>query len=134
MSDNAMLEEMLKVKPNALGTSGREVYDEIVETLYPRMCKDLYETSKANCEVANYKTGIGNLEKIMLMDEKYDEGGAMLLLASAYEKTNEQDKANLLYQKILEELSETAAAEEAAKALEEINKKNAENEKKNTEE
>jgi outer membrane protein assembly factor BamD (BamD/ComL family) len=53
---------------------------------------------------------------------------------SAYEKTNEQDKANLLYQKILEELDGTDASKEAEKALEEINKKNAEKEKENTEE
>ena len=41
----------------------------------------------------------------------------MLLLAQAYEKSDEQDKANLLYQRILEEFKDTEAAEEAQKAL-----------------
>lgn len=117
MSDNAMLEEMLKVDPDSLGTKGREEYDDITGELYPRMCESLYSTAKQNCEVANYSMGIENLEKIMLMDETYDDGGVMLLLAQAYEKSDEQDKANLLYQRILEEFKDTEAAEEAQKAL-----------------
>lgn len=117
MSDNAMLTEMLKVNPDSLGSKGREEYDEITEKLYPRMCENLYSTAQKNCEVANYSMGIENLEKVMLMDKGYDDGGAMLLLAQAYEKTDEQDKANLLYQQIVEEFKDTEAAENAQKAL-----------------
>lgn len=135
MSDNAMLEQMLKVNPDSLGTEGRGRYDSIVEELYPRMCDNIYATAKANCEVANYSMGIENLEKIMLMDEGYDEGGAMLLLAKAYEKTNEQDKANLLYQKILEDFKGKDVAKDAQKALKAQQKKaNKEENKNNTEE
>jgi len=127
MSDNAMMEEMLKVVPDSLGTNGREEYDEIVEELYPRMCEELYETAKSNCEVLNYSTGIENLEKIMKMDEAYDEGGAKVLLAQAYEKSGEQDKANLLYQEILEKFKDTDAAKTAKKALKAQNRKNKNN-------
>lgn len=125
MSDNAMMEEMLKVNPDSLGTNGREEYEEIVEELFPRMCENLYDTAKANCEVLNYSTGIENLEKIMLMDEGYDEGGAKVLLAKAYEKTGEQDKANLIYQEILEKFEGTDAAKTAKKALKAQNRKKA---------
>lgn len=124
MSDNAMLDEILKVNPDSLGARGRDRYDSIVEELYPRMCESIYATAKANCEVANYSMGIENLEKIMLMDEGYDDGGAMLLLASAYEKSDEQNKANLLYQQILSDFEGKEAAEEAQKALDAQNKKN----------
>lgn len=134
MSDNAMLEEILKANPDSLGTEGKDRYEAIVDELFPRMCENIYATAKANCEVANYSTGIENLEKIMLMDEGYDDGGAMLLLAQAYEKTDEQDKANLLYQQILEDFEGKDAAKEAKKALKAQNRKNTEKKDDNTEE
>ncbi len=121
MSDAAMLEEMLKINPESLGTTGRDEYEKIKDTLFPRMCEDLYSTSKANYEVANYETGINNLEKVMSMDEGYADGSAMLLLAKSYEKIGEQDKANLKYQQILEDFKGTEAADEAQKALDEQN-------------
>jgi len=37
MSDAAMLEELLKVNPDSLGTVGREQFEEITGDLYPRM-------------------------------------------------------------------------------------------------
>ena len=95
MSDNAMLEEMLKINPDSLGTQGRDRYEEIRDSLYPRMCEKLYNTSQQNFQVANYKSAISNLEQVMEMDEGYQDGQAMLLLAQSYEKNGDQDKANL---------------------------------------
>ncbi len=128
MSDNSMLEEVLKVDPESLGSTGKATYDEITEELFPRMCEEIYATAQANCEVANYTTGIANLEKVLTMDAKYDEGNAKLLLAQSYEKIGEQDKANMLYQEILEEFKGTDAAKSAKKALRAQRKANAENE------
>lgn len=117
MSDSAMLEQLLQVNADSLGTVGRETFDEITSELYPRMCGDLYSTSQKNYEVANYETAISNLEQVMKMDEGYNDGGAMLLLAQSYEKSGEQDQANLKYQKILEAYPDTEAAQAAQEAL-----------------
>ncbi len=117
MSDAAMLDELLKVNPDSLGTTGRESFDEITSTLYPRICTNLYNTSKENFEVANYDAAIANLEQVMKMDEGYSDGGAMLLLAQSYERSGAQDQANLKYQKLVESYPDTDAAEEAQEAL-----------------
>lgn len=117
MSDSAMLEQLLQVNADSLGTVGRETFDGITSELYPRMCEDLYSTSQKNYEVANYETAISNLEQVMKMDEGYSDGGAMLLLAQSYEKSGEQDQANLKYQKILEAYPDTEAAQAAQEAL-----------------
>ena len=45
----------------------------------------------------------------------------MLLLAEAYEKKEEQDKANLLYQQLIEDYKDTEIAEKAQKALDKQN-------------
>ena len=97
MSDNAMLDELLKVKPNALGTEGQDRYKKITDTLFPRMCQKLLDGARDSFEVANYKTAIENLKKVADMDEGYGDGAAMLLLAQSYEKEGKQDKANILY-------------------------------------
>ncbi len=127
MSDNAMLDELLKVKPDALGTEGQDRYKKITDTLYPRMCQKLLDSARDSFKVANYKTAIENLEKVSKMDAGYGDGAAMLLLAQSYEKEGEQDKANILYQKLVEELKDTDSAAKAKEALEAQNTKGKKN-------
>ena len=117
MSNAAMLEELLKVNPDSLGTEGKDKYDEVTGSLFPTMCQKLLSDAKKSFEVANYPTSIENLEKIMKMEEGYKDGAAMLLLAQSYEKSGEQDKANLLYQKLVENYGETDAGKDAQEAL-----------------
>lgn len=123
MSDNAMLDELLKVNPNALGTEGQDRYKKITDTLFPRMCQKLLDGARDSFEVANYKTAIENLKKVADMDEGYGDGAAMLLLAQSYEKEGKQDKANILYQKLTEEYKDTDSGAKAQKALDAQNEK-----------
>ena len=46
MSDDAMLDELLKVNAESLGTVGGNALTEITGELYPKMCENLYSTSK----------------------------------------------------------------------------------------
>lgn len=117
MSNAAMVEELLRINPDSLGIGGRQTYDEIKDDLFPSMCGELYGLSQQNYEVANYDSAVTNLEMVMRMDEGYEDGAAMLLLAQTYEKQGEQDKANLRYQKIVESYPGTEAAETAKEAL-----------------
>ena len=111
-----------------LGTSGKEEYDSLTEKIYPKVCESLYATSQKNYQVANYDTAVTNLEQVVQMDEGYQDGEAMLLLAQSYEKQGEQDKANAYYQKIIEEHEGTQAATDAQEALD---TQNAQKSKKN---
>ena len=81
------------------------------------MCTNLFATAQQNFEVANYDSAITNLEQVMKMDEGYNDGAAMLLLAQSYEKKGDQDQANVKYQKIIESYPSTNAAEAAQQAL-----------------
>ncbi len=111
------LEELLKVNPDSLGTEGKDKYDEVTGSLFPTMCQKLLKDARESFDVANYPVSLENLEKVMKMDEGYNDGAAMLLLAQTYEKSGEQDKANLLYQKLIEDYGETDAGKEAQEAL-----------------
>lgn len=128
MSNANMVEELLKITPDSLGTIGRETYNAMADDLFPAMCAELYATSQQNYEVANYDAAVTNLENVMRMDEEYEDGAAMLLLAQTYEKKGEQDKANLRYQKLVETYPDTDVAAAAKEALDAQQPKSAEDE------
>lgn len=117
MSDAEMLEQMLKVSPDSLGKAGKERYDDVAGELFPRMCEKLYGTAKSEYESADFDGAISSLGKVIQMSEGYEDGKALLLLAQAYEKKGEKDKANIQYQKIVENYKGTEAATTAQKAL-----------------
>ena len=121
MGSESMVEELLKVNADSLGTVGRDTFDEMTEALYPQVCASLYAAAGESFDVANYETAIANLEQVMKMDEGYNDGAAVLLLAQAYEGSGEQDQANVLYQKIIEDYPDTDAAATAQEALDEQN-------------
>ena len=123
MSNSALAEELLKINSETLGASGKEEYDTLTGKIYPRVCESLYVTSQKNYQVANYDTAVTNLEQVVQMDEGYQDGAAMLLLAQSYEKQGKQDKANTYYQKIIEKYNGTEAATEAQNALDVQNAK-----------
>ena len=107
ISNSALAEELLKINSETLGASGKEEYDTLTGKIYPRVCESLYVTSQKNYQVANYDTAVTNLEQVVQMDEGYQDGAAMLLLAQSYEKQGKQDKANTYYQKIIEKYNGT---------------------------
>lgn len=93
MSDAAMVEQLLNVNPDSLGTLGRERYDEMKGTLFARYGETLYYTAMENYDVANYADAISNLSKLMTFDEGYNDGEAMFLLARAYEASGDSESA-----------------------------------------
>lgn len=125
MSNASMVEELLKVNPESLGTIGQERYKEMTEKLYPKQCEKLYSEAKDNFDAANYSEAITKLTQVLQMDEGYGDGEANLLLAQSYEKSGDKDQANSLYQKLIEDYKDTDVASSAQEALD------AQNEKKN---
>ena len=58
MSNAAMVEELIKVNPDSLGTIGLERYNEMTEKLYPKQCEKIYSEAKDNFDAENYKDAI----------------------------------------------------------------------------
>lgn len=123
MSNAAMVEELIKVNPDSLGTIGLERYNEMTEKLYPKQCEKIYSEAKDNFDAENYKDAISKLTQILQMDEGYGDGAAKLLLAQSYEKSGDKDQANALYQKPVEDYKDTDIATSAQAALDAQNAK-----------
>lgn len=120
MSDKGMLEEMLKIERDSLGETGKEMYDEVADTLYPRMCERLYDTAKEEYDSESYDDAIESLEQIVAMDSTYEDGSAWLMLAESYEKKGDKDKAKAQYEKIVKQMEGKEAANTAQKALDKL--------------
>lgn len=123
MSNAAMVEELIKVNPDSLGTIGLERYNEMTEKLYPKQCEKIYSEAKDNFDAENYKDAISKLTQVLQMDEGYGDGAAKLLLAQSYEKSGDKDQANALYQKLVEDYKDTDIATSAQVALDAQNAK-----------
>lgn len=123
MSNAAMVEELIKVNPDSLGTIGLERYNEMTEKLYPKQCDKIYSEAKDNFDAENYKDAISKLTQVLQMDEGYGDGAAKLLLAQSYEKSGDKDQANALYQKLVEDYKDTDIATSAQAALDVQNAK-----------
>lgn len=100
MGDSAMVQELLKINPDSLGTVGREQYDTMTSDVYGRYCETLYYTAKQNYAVENYADAISNLSTIMQMNEGYEDGQAMWLLAQAYAASGDTQNADTWTQKV----------------------------------
>lgn len=93
MSDAAMVEELVKVNSGALGTLGRERYEEMTSVLYGRYGTVVYNTAIENHDAANYEEAISNLTLLMQMDRGFDDGKAMKLLSDAYAASGDEKNA-----------------------------------------
>lgn len=117
MSNAAMVEELLKVHEESLGTIGKEKYDEMTGDLYPKQCEKVFGQAKENYDAENYKEAVTKLKQVLKMDDGYGDGEAKLLLAQSYEKSGDVDKANPIYQKLIEDYKDTEVASSAQSAL-----------------
>lgn len=120
-SNADMLEGLLTVNPEALGEQAKAVYDEIAGELFPVMCKRLYAQAKDSMSENDYAAAVTNLEKVVRMDEGYEEGEALKLLADAYAGNNDAENAKATYEKVVQNYAGTQAAADAQKALSGVN-------------
>ena len=84
-SDNAIA-LLLNVNPDLLGDKGREKYDTYANLLFPPALTKYWQQAQEAYTVGNYGYAIDRLEIVLRMEEDYQDGEAMLMLANAYMK------------------------------------------------
>ncbi len=121
MSDYDMVTQLVNVNPDALGTTIRAQYDEIVGNVYPRAIEQTKTDGRAYFDAGNYGEAITNLDLAVKMDPTAEEGAIYLLLAQAYENNGDTDNAKATYEAITSALAGTEAATTATEAIERLN-------------
>lgn len=112
-----LADEILEIKTKSLGEEGLAIYQSVAEEVFEEECFELFESAKESFEVANYKTVIEKMERVILMKEDYADGEALLLLMDAYHKREETDKATAKYERILELYPDTEVAQRATEIM-----------------
>lgn len=112
-----MVESLLALNTEPFGTVATEQYNAIKADVFGKQCEKLYKSAQASNRAANYKTAIEALEQVIRMDEKYEDGQALLLLANVYNGNGDGEKAQETYNRIIELFPEQDVAKEAVAAL-----------------
>lgn len=108
-----LADELLSIKIESLGDGGKAIYEKICKEVFASECAELYPIANRSYEAVNYKRAIECLERIVLMDEKYNNGEALYMLMDIYHKQDETDKANTIYNRIIELFPDTDVANRA---------------------
>lgn len=116
-SREKLVDELLAVKTESLGEIAKKKYDEITEIVFAEECERLYGFASRSHTVANYDNAQEALERVMAMDEKYDDGKALLLLMQSYHDADEEEKAQEKYERILELYPNTEVARDATQIM-----------------
>ncbi len=113
-SRSKLADELLAIKTTALGDTGKVTYENIAKVVFKEQCEELYPAGQRSYEVVNYNRALECLEKVVAMDEKYNNGEALFMLMDIYQKQGNAEKANEKYQRILALFPNTDVARKAA--------------------
>ena len=116
-STTNLIDELLALSTDSLGEVGKAQYDEMTSEIFPKQCDKLYRSARQSYRVENYGTAIESLEKVMKMNESYEDGKALLLLADSYAANGDTEKATEKYNRVIELFPDSDVAQQATEAL-----------------
>lgn len=118
--DSEIAELLLGADRNSLGESGKALYDQLSQAVYPGACESNFTKGEQAIEAADYQTAVDALYRVVRMEEGYNEGQALLYLAQAYKGNGDNENALKYFQKVIDGYADSVYAEEAQSAMDEI--------------
>lgn len=90
------------VNPDYLEDASKAIYDTIYADINAEYAENLYKEGTAAYNAQEYQEAITSLEKVIELDETYDNGNALYYLAQAYRKNDDLESAKTYYQKVVD--------------------------------
>lgn len=118
ISNADVADGLLGINADVLGEGGKSIYDSISGEVFPIVSSRQYKAGQESYETGDYAAAIAAFEKVIAMDESYQEGQGLLALANAYAKSGDQEKAKEKYNRVIELFPNS---DQAAKAQAGIN-------------
>ncbi len=112
-----LVDDLLEIRVESLGEVAQKTYESISSVVFEEECSFLFNYAKQNFEVKNYQIVVERMERVMEIDPGYADGEAKLLLMETYHELEEAEKAESLYQSILEEYPDTDVAQRATQIM-----------------
>lgn len=93
---------LAEVNPELLSESAKTVYNEVNVKVNEQYLVSLYEKGSSAYDNRNYEEAVTELEKVVQMDEDYEDGNAIYYLAQSYRKLEDTENAKKYYQRMVE--------------------------------
>ncbi len=93
---------LANVNTEYLNDESKNVYNTINAQVNADYVRTLYETGYNAYNAQNFAEAAANLQKVVDLDENYEQGYAIYYLAQAYRKSDNPESAKIYYQKIIE--------------------------------
>ena len=90
------------VYPEDLSDSAKLLYNTVNGKVNEQYLKAVYADGYKAYSERNYAAAIENLNKVVEMDERYQNGNALYYLAQSYRKNNDLETAKPYYQRVIE--------------------------------
>lgn len=85
-----------------LSDDAKKIYDAVNAQVNAEYIATLYQEGYSAYSGKKYEDAIEPLEKVVEMDETYENGNALYYLAQSYRKNNDMENANKYYEKVIE--------------------------------
>ena len=112
-----MADALLEITRDSLGDSGKEMYETLSDSIFPKECRRRYAAGLYSLESKNYDQAIEYLTKVVKMDESYNDGQAIYRLAQAYQGKGDTENAKTWYQKMVDTYNNSKYIDDAKKQL-----------------
>ena len=117
---------MENVNADYLDADSKAVYDEINEKVNAEYIATMYAEGYQAYNSQNYQDAATDLQKVVDIDENYQDGNALYYLAQSYRKNEDIEKATQYYQKMVELYPNTERAANSQNYLDEFQNQTAE--------
>ncbi len=112
-----LIDELLALSTDSLGEVGKAQYDEMTSEIFPKQCDNrLHRPQDRVIEWKIMEQRYESLEKVMKMNEGYEDGKALLLLADSYaRKWRQETRQTEKYNRVIELFPDSDVAQKAQK-------------------
>lgn len=113
-------ETLANVNRDYLTEDGQAIYDDLADEVNSGYILALYEQAATDYNERNYEEAAEGFEKVVAIDEKYEDGDVLYFLAQCYRNLGEDEKAITYYQKVTDLYPGTEHAANAQEYLAEL--------------
>ena len=93
---------LAEVNPDLLSESARNIYNEMNSKVNEQFVASAFEKGERAYNSQNYEEAVTELEKVVQIEEDYDDGNAIYYLAQSYRKLEDMENAKKYYQRMVE--------------------------------
>lgn len=93
---------LAEVNPDLLSDSARAIYDEINGKVNEQYIASVFEKGEKAYNSQNFEEAVTELEKVVQIEEDYDDGNAIYYLAQSYRRLEDMENAKKYYQRMVE--------------------------------